>query len=190
MKVYRFQQQSRTALNHPSGLLIALRHGKIVINTLLRWCSASLIASYILTVTAGIHFYNQLVLTSGWMSNLILVLFILLFTCLLYIQYKYSEKRTECLPVSNNEIKLNSFYIQNHYKTNQRLIGIYVVATLVAWLIMTGLSVSDQYVATAFFMSSGLALYGFGLFMIRGLLKEKCAIRQMINKFGPFQNGL
>jgi hypothetical protein len=190
MKVYRFHQQSRTALNHPAGLLIALRHGKIVINTLLRWCSAGLIASYILTVTAGIHFYNQLALTSGWMSNLILVLFILLFTWLLYIQYKYSEKRTECLPISNNDIKLNSFYTRDHYKNNQKLIGIYVIATFVAWLIMTGLSVSDQHSAMGFIMLSGLALYGFGLFMIRGLLKEKCAIRQMISKFGPFQNGL
>ena len=190
MKVYRFQQQSLTALNHPSGLLIALRHGKIMINTLLRWCSAGLISSYILTVITGIHFYNQLALTSGWMSNLILVLFILLFTWLLYIQYKYSEKRTECLPVSDNSIKLNSFYIRDHYKTSQRLIGIYVITTFVAWLIMTGFSVSDQYAAMGFLLLSGLALYGFGLYMIRELLKEKCAIRQMINKFGPFQNGL
>lgn len=190
MKVYRFHQQVRSALNHPSGILIALRHGKIVINTLLRWCSAGLIASYILTVTAGIHFYNQLALTSGWMSNLILVLFVLLFTWLLYIQYRYSEKRTECLPVSDNDIKLNSFYIRDHYKINQRLIGIYVTATFIAWLIMTGFSISDQHAAMRFFMLSGLTLYGFGLFMIRNLLKEKCAIRQMINKFGLFQNGL
>ena len=161
-----------------------------MINTLLRWCSAGLISSYILTVITGIHFYNQLALTSGWMSNLILVLFILLFTWLLYIQYKYSEKRTECLPISNNDIKLNSFYIKDHYKNNQRLIGIYVIATFVAWLIMTVLSVSDQYSATGILLLSGLALYGFGLFMIRGLLKEKCAIRQMISKFGPFQNEL
>lgn len=190
MKVYRLQQQSHAAFNHPSGLLVALRHGKIMINTLLRWCSAGLIASYILTVTAGIHFYNQLALTSGWMSNLVLVLFILLFAWLLYIQYKYSEKRTECLPVSNNYIKLNSYYIEDHYKTNQRLIGIYVIATLVAWVIMTGFSVSDQFSATGFLLLLGLALYGFGLFMIRGLLKEKCVIRQMISKFGPFQNEL
>ncbi|MDB5149234.1 MAG: hypothetical protein JWQ57_3254 [Mucilaginibacter sp.] len=161
-----------------------------MINTLLRWCSAGLIASYILTVTAGIHFYNQLALTSGWMSNLILILFVLLFTWLLYIQYKYSEKRTECLPVRDNDIKLNLFYIRDHHKTNQRLIGIYLIATFVAWLIMTGLSISDQYAAMGFLLISGLALYGFGLFMIRGLLKEKCAIRQMINKFGPSQNGL
>ena len=98
MKVYRFQQQSHAAFNHPSSLLIALRHGKIMINTLLRWCSAGLIASYILTVTTGIHFYNQLVLTSGWMSSLVLILFVLLFTWLLYIQYKYSEKRTRMPP--------------------------------------------------------------------------------------------
>lgn len=161
-----------------------------MINTLLRWCSAGLIASYILTVTAGIHFYNQLALSSGWMSNLVLVLFILLFTWLLYIQYKYSEKRTEYLPVSDHDIKLNSFYIKDHYKTNQKLIGIYVIATFVAWLIMTGLSVSDQYTAMGFLLLSGLTLYCFGLFMIRGLLKEKCAIRQMINKSGPTQNGL
>ncbi|SIR56129.1 hypothetical protein SAMN05421821_108207 [Mucilaginibacter lappiensis] len=190
MKVYRFQQQSRTALNHPPSLLVALRHGKIMINTLLRWCSAGLISSYILTVITGIHFYNQLVLTSGWMSNLILVLFVLLFTWLLYIQYKYSEKRTECLPLSNNDIKLNSFYIKDHYKTSQRLISIYVIATFVAWLIMTGLSVSNQHSVMGFLMLSGLTLYGFGLFMIRGLLKEKCAVRQMINKFGLFQNEL
>lgn len=161
-----------------------------MINTLLRWCSAGLIASYILTVTAGIHFYNQLVLTSGWMSNLVLVLFVLLFTWLLYIQYKYSEKRTECLPVSDNDLKLNSFYIRDHYKINQRLIGIYLIATFVVWLIMTGLTVSDQHAAMAFLLLSVLALYGFGLFMIRGLLKEKCAIRQMIGKFGPIQNEL
>jgi hydrogenase-4 membrane subunit HyfE len=190
MKVYPFQQQGRTVLYHPSDLLVALRHGKIVINTLLRWCSAGLISSYILTVTAGIHFYNQLVLTSGWMSNLVPVLFVLLFTWLLYIQYKYSEKRTECFPVSDNDIKLNSFYIRDHYKINQKLIGIYMIATLVAWLIMTCLSVSGQYIATGFFMLSGLALYGFGLFMIRGLLKEKCTIRQMISKFEPSQHGL
>jgi hypothetical protein len=64
------------------------------------------------------------------------------------------------------------------------------MATFIAWLIMTGFSVSDQHAATGFFMLLGLTLYGFGLFMIRNLLKEKCAIRQMINKFGPFQNGL
>jgi hypothetical protein len=190
MKVYRFQQQSRTALNYPSSLLVALRHGKIMINTLLRWCSAGLIASYILNVTAGIHFYNQLALSSGWISNFILVLFVLLFTWLLCIQYKYSEKRTECLPVNDHDIKLNSFYIKDHYKTSQRLIGTYMIATFVAWLIMTGISISDQYSAMGFLLLSGLALYGFGLFMIRGLLKDKCAIRQMINKFGPFQNGL
>lgn len=161
-----------------------------MINTLLRRCSAGLIASYILTVTAGIHFYNQLALSSGWMSNLILILFVLLFTWLLYIQYKYSEKRTECLPVSDNDIKLNSFYISDHYKTSQRLIGIYMIATFVAWLIMTGVSVSGQYSAMGFLLLSGLALYGFGLFMIRGLLKEKCAIRQMISKFGPIQHEL
>ncbi|WP_166086207.1 hypothetical protein [Mucilaginibacter inviolabilis] len=190
MKVYRLQQQSHAAFKHPSGLLVALRHGKILINTLLRWCSAGLIASYVLTVTAGIHFYNRLALTSGWISNLILVLFILLFSWLLYIQYKYSEKRTECLPVGDNEIKLNFFYIRNHYKANQRLIVIYVIATFVAWLIMTGLSVSDQFSTIGLLLLLGLALYGFGLFMIRSLLKEKCSIRQMISKFGPIQNEL
>ena len=190
MKVYRFQQQSRAALNHPSGLLIALRHGKIMINTLLRWCSACLIASYILTVTTGIHFYNQLTLSSAWMSNLVLVLFVLLFAWLLYIQYKYSEKRTECLPLNNHDIQLNSFYIRDHYKMNQRLIGIYLVAIFVAWLVVTELMVTDQHAAMSLLMLSGLILYGFGLFMIRGLLKEKCAIRQMINKFGSFQNEL
>lgn len=190
MKVYRFQQQNPAALNHLSSLLIALRHGKIMINTLLRWCSAGLISSYLLTVTTGIHFYNQLTLTSGWISNLVLVLFILLFASLLYIQYKYSEKRTECLPLSDNHIKLDTFYIRDHYKMNQRLIAIYVTTILAAWLIVMGLTISDQHAVTGFILLSGLVLYGFGLFMIRGLLKEKCAIRQMINKFGSSQNEL
>jgi hypothetical protein len=186
MKAHRFQQQIHTALNHPSGLLVTLRHGRMMINTLLRWCSAGLIASYILTVVSGMHFYNQLALTSPWMPNLILVLFIFLFTCLLHIQYRYSEKRTECLPVDDNGIKLNSFYVRDHYKTNQRLIGIYVITIFITCLLMTGISFSNQHTEAGFVMIAGLTLYVFGLFIIRGLLKEKCAIRQMINKFGQF----
>ena len=60
MKIYRFHQQVRIALNPPPGLLVALRHGKIMINTLLRWCSAGLISSYILTITAGIYFSHPI----------------------------------------------------------------------------------------------------------------------------------
>ena len=172
------------ALNHPSGLLISLRHGKIMINSLLRWCSAGLISSYILTVITGIHFYNQLALSSQWLPNLILALFIVLFACLLYIQYRYSEKRIERLCGSENGIQLSSYYVRDHYKTNQRLTGIYVIAIIITGLLMTGTSFSDQGRETGFIMIAGLALYVFGLVMIRTLLKEKCAIRQKINKFG------
>ena len=181
MKIYRFQQQVSSALNHPSGLMIALRHGKIVINSLLGWCSAGLISSYMLTVAVGIHFYNQLLSLSAWMSNLILVLFILLFTLLLFIQYWYSEKRTENSPVKNNDIQIN---LTGCYKTNQKLITIYLIAVLGVWLSMTFIPVSDKYMATGSLMISALALYFFGLFMIRNLLKTKCAIRQLINKIG------
>ncbi|MDB5087623.1 MAG: hypothetical protein JWR09_1617 [Mucilaginibacter sp.] len=186
MKVYWFHQQVRIALNHPSGLLVALRHGKIMINSLLRWCSAGLISSYILTITAGIYFSNQLILLSGWLPNLVLVLFVLLFACLLYVQYRYSEKRTENRSISDDDIKLNSFYIRVRYKINQRLTSMYVIAVLAAWLLMITIPFSNQHAITGFLMMFGLTLYGFGLLMIRGLLKEKCAIRQMINKFGSF----
>jgi len=185
MKVYRFHQQVHIALNPPPGLLVALRHGKIMINSLLRWCSAGLISSYILTITAGIYFSNQLTLLSGWLPNLILVLLVLLFACLLYVQYRYSEKRIENCSISDNDVELNSFHISVHYKTNQRLITIYVIAILTAWLV-TGISFSGQHIAAGFLIMPALILYGFGLLMLRGLLKEKCAIRQMINKFGSF----
>jgi preprotein translocase subunit YajC len=181
MKIHRFQQQLTSALNHPSGLLITLRHGKILINSLLGWCSAGLISSYMLTVAIGIHFYNQLLSLSAWMSNLILVLFILLFTLLLFIQYRYSEKRTGNLPLKNNDIQLN---LSGCYKTNQKLIIVYLIATLGVWLSITFIPASDKYITTGSLMIFALALYFFGLFLIRNLLKTKCAIRQLINKIG------
>ena len=184
MKVRHFQEQLSPALNHSSALLVGLRHGKIMINTLLRWCSAGVLSSYLLFVTIGIHFYNQLTQTSGWVPNLLLVLFILLFTCLLYVQYRYSEKVTENLPFSENDMKLNSFYVRDHYKTYQRLIGSYVVANFVSWLAMACIRFPHQQIVTGLFIISGLAFYIFGLFIIRGLLKEKWAIRVMINQFG------
>jgi hypothetical protein len=186
MKIYRFHQQVRIALNPPPGLLVALRHGKIMINTLLRWCSAGLISSYILTITAGIYFSNQLTLFSGWLPNLILILLVLLFACLLYVQYRYSEKRIENCSNSDNDIELNSFYVGVRYKTNQRLTFTYLITVLATCLLMIIIPLSGQQTVTGFLMMTGLILYGFGLLMIRGLLKEKCAIRQMINKFGPF----
>jgi hypothetical protein len=186
MKVYRFHQQARIALNPPPGLLVALRHGKIMINTLLRWCSAGLISSYILTITAGIYFSNQLTLLSGWLPNLILALLVLLFACLLYVQYRYSEKRIENCSISDNDVELNSFYVGVRYKTNQRLTLMYVIAVLATSLLMAIIIFSGQQAVTGLLMMFGLTLYGCGLLMIRGLLKEKCAIRQMINKFGPF----
>ena len=185
MKIYRFQQQVSHVLNHPSGLMIALRHGKILINSLLGWCSAGLISSYMLTVAVGIHIYNQLLNLSGWLPYLILILFVLLFTLLLFIQYRYSEKRTEKSPVNETCSNLNSFQLTGCYKTNQKLIIIYLVAILGAWLSMTIIPVSDQYMETGILMTSALILYFFGLFMIRNLLKTKCAIRQQINQIRP-----
>jgi hypothetical protein len=186
MKAYRFHQQVRIALNPPPGLLVALRHGKIMINTLLRWCSAGLISSYILTITAGIYFSNQFILLSGWLPNLMLVLLVLLFACLLYVQYRYSEKRTENCSISDNDIELNSFYVGVRYKTNQRLTFMYLTTVLATCLLMAIVTFSGHQAVTGFLMMFGLTLYGCGLLMIRSLLKEKCAIRQMINKFGAF----
>jgi len=156
-----------------------------MINSLLGWCSAGLISSYLLTVAVGIHVYNQLLSLSGWMPNLILILFILLFTLLLLIQYRYSEKRMENIPVNDTEVKVNSFYLSGCYKTNQKLIIIYLITIIGAWLSMTLIPTSDKYMETGILMISALILYFFGLFMIRNLLKTKCAIRQLINKIGP-----
>ncbi|MEN0055221.1 MAG: hypothetical protein AAGC65_16220 [Mucilaginibacter sp.] len=165
--------------------MIGLRHGKILINSLLGWCSAGLISSYMLTVAAGIHIYNQLLSLSGWLSYLIIILFVLLFTLLLFIQYRYSEKRTENSPVDTPHSNLNSFQLTGCYKTNQKLIIIYLITILGAWLSMIIIPVADQYMETGILMMSALILYFFGLFMIRSLLKIKCAIRQQINQIRP-----
>lgn len=183
MKIRYLHQPAHTALRHPAGLLISLRHGKIMINTLLRWCSGGLMASYILTVIAGIRFYNQLILTSVWIHSLILVLFVFLFACLLYIQYHYSEKCAKNLPGTDSDIKLDAYYVGCHYKSSQQRIVAYIGAILIAGLVMTGLLFSNLHAAADLIMISGLMLYGFGLYMTRELLMEKCAIRQMISKF-------
>ncbi|HWZ13666.1 MAG TPA: hypothetical protein VNW95_00410 [Mucilaginibacter sp.] len=183
MKIRYLHQPAHTALRHPTGLLISLRHGKIMINTLLRWCSGGLMASYILTVIAGIRFYNQLILTSPWIPGLILALFVLLFACLLYIQYHYSEKCAKNLPSTGNAIKLDAYEVDCRYKSSRQRIVAYIGAVLIAGLVMTELLFSNLHAATDLVMISGSMLYGFGLYMTRELLMEKCAIRQMIAKF-------
>jgi len=190
MKVRHFHHQhfdtlqQSFAVDDPPALLVNLRHGKIIVNTLLRWASAGLIATYSLAITAIIIFYNQLSLSSAWSSNIALTLFILLFIFWLYIQYRYSEKRAESKPGTCGEMRLNSFYVREHYKTNHRLIGIYLSVVLAAWILMTGVLFAHLQLSVAFLPVLSLVLYSFGLWLIRMLLKEKCMIRQMISKYG------
>jgi hypothetical protein len=190
MKVYQFHQQACVPSNHNPSLLIGLRHRKIMINTLLRWCSAGLISAYILTVITGIYFYNQLTLTSIWGPNLILILFVLLLIWLLYVQYQYSEKKTGSRLIGDKDIKPDLFSIKDCYRNNQRLTNTYMIASLTTWLMMIGVFFSHQQMVKSVFMILGLALYSFGLFMIRGLLREKCFIRQMIGKVRSNTNHL
>lgn len=190
MKVRHFHHQhfdtlrQSFAVDDPPTLLVSLRHGKIIINTLLRWASAGLIATYILTITAIIIFYNQLSLSAAWSSNIALTLFIFLFVFWLYIQYRYSEKRAESRPDACGHTLLNSFYIRDHYKTSHRLLGIYLSVVLAAWILMTAVLFAHLQLSLTFLPILSLVLYSFGLWMIRMLLKEKCMIRQMINKYG------
>lgn len=187
MKVKHFHHQLYTTLNRPSILMLTLRHWKILINTLLRWCSFSIIASYMLTVTAGIRLCNQFAMSSTWMQDIATGVFLFLFLSLLYIQNKYSERKTESIPVNDNGTQLSPFYLQRHFTTNKKRIAGYVTITLVVWLIMSANIFSHFQTTITFLMISGLMLYGFGLFMIRNLLKEKCMIRQMICKAKRFK---
>jgi hypothetical protein len=184
MKVYQFQQRAYTASNHNLDLLVGLRHRKIIINNLLRWCSAGLASSYILTIITGIYFYNQLTLISMWEPDLVLVLFALLLMWLFYVQYQYSEKKTESRPFYDDRIKMKP--INNYYLNKQRLTNIYMIISFATWLIMIGIFFWNRQMTKGVFIIFGLILYSFGLFMIRDLLREKCFIRQMIRKLGPF----
>jgi hypothetical protein len=190
MKVRHFHHQhfnnlyQLSAVDDPPALLVNLRHGKIIINTLLRWCSAGLIAAYILTITATINLYNQLSLSTPWLSNIALALFIVLFMVWLYVQYHYSEKRAESKSDTCGEIQLNAFYVKDHYKTNHRLIGIYLSVVLAAWILMTAVLFAHLQMPLTLLPVLSILFYSFGLCMIGILLKEKCMIRQMINKFG------
>jgi hypothetical protein len=140
----------------------------------------------VLTVIAGIYFCNQIALSLTWAPSLIIGLFLLLFISLLYVQNRYSERRVETRPVTDNDLQVTSFYLRNHYRANRKRVGIYVIITFFAWLVMTGNLLSQYQTAMSFLVITGLTLYGFGLVMMRNLLREKCVLKQKINKLGHF----
>jgi hypothetical protein len=186
MQVKHFNPQASNLLSHPSALLISLRHGKILINNSLRWCSVGLVASYMLTITAGIYFNNGLALTSAWTSYLLPTSLILLFVCLIYIQYCYSEKRTDNSRLYEKDIRSNSDNIGGHYKTNRKFVRYYLIANLSIWASMAFFSLPEVHGAPIFYLVSGLTLYGLGLFKLAALLKEKCTIGRKIGHLTTF----
>jgi len=188
MKIRHFNLVQFQAFQHHSTLQIGLRHGKIIINTLLRWCSAGLLSCYLLTVIACIHFVNYMAFTSSWVTDMIVFLLVLLLVGLLFIQDRYSEKRNENDPVSHRDSPLSTFYVRSCYQINKRLVIIYLSANMAGWLLLTVIPLPIQPALTALFVVIATILYAAGLMLLRRLLKEKCAIRQMTGMPTPAEN--
>jgi hypothetical protein len=179
MKIRHFNLVQFQAFPHHSTLQIGLRHGKIIINTLLRRCSAGLLSSYLLTFAVSIHFVNWMTFTSSWATDMIVLLLVLMFVSLLFIQDRYSEKRHANDLVSRREAPVNTFAIRSCYQINKRLLVIFLSANVSGWLLLTVIPLPAQPALTALFVVMATSLYAAGLMLLRRLLKEKSAIGQM-----------
>lgn len=170
---------SRTILGHPSTTLVALRHAKIKINTLLRWCSAGLMASYLLAIVTGIRCYRDYALISVWFTWLVPAMLILLFVCLLLVEFYYSEKKSENKYEGKNYPKPSLPMIKNLLKINGQITGFYAAAAAITWLLAAAI-IFGKHEGIVFMLLTALILYGFGLFVMATLLKDKSATRRMI----------
>jgi hypothetical protein len=170
--------QARVVLSDPGVTLVALRHAKLKMNTLLRWCSAGLIASYILAIVTGIRFCSY-VFVSEYVTWLIPAILAVLLLCLLLVEYYYSEKKSDNKYIGKNYEMPTLPMIKAHLKINKQITAIYLIAVVLGWLLAIAI-IFGKHGGLALIILSALILYGFGLFIIAVLLKDKSITGRII----------
>jgi hypothetical protein len=159
---------------HYPQQLPRLRLKRMMIIALLRYCSILILSAFLLITIALCYLCNII----GFMSltNAFLFFLTVLFLALLWVQNRYSERRTERLNICFTD----SICTIDQIKNMRSYLVILSLLNYLTFLWLAGAVIHQHVVPMLFSTVMGTAIYIIALCMIRKLLKAKAVLKRTI----------